>query len=641
MVDSTSLEQFTDPLHPDYVPGTFNIYLEMGQDSQAYDEEAYAQSGDDSASNIFSNHMKKDKKSGIVLMPQPSDSPNDPLNWSYWRKAWHFALMAYITAFTAATSNMAGATQDALNEKYGISYNSMNTGAGVLFLSIGWGTLFCAPFANLYGRKLTYLICIVMGLCGAIWMGLSSRVRDTIWSQLFIGASEACAEAQVQLSLSDIFFQHQLGSVLTVYILATSVGTFLGPLIAGYISDLTTFRWVGYIALIISGGTLLVFVLGCEETYFDRTLYKTPMNTDPLEGQHLEGIAKYPSNSDNSHGADEKLQNKINVSTAIKKKKENDIDAQHPSDIQQILSQVYSNNIPEAEIGHDKISPLATATADGNGIPGLNLELIDGSLESPKTYLQRMALITKATNLRGWGFKQYFQYMYLNMRMFAFPAVWISGLFWGWQDVLLSFYLTIEEDNYYEDPWNYSDAAVAIMNVPTLIGAVLGCMYAGIVSDYFVLWMARKNKGILEAEYRLYFSIAVAILSPAGLFMFGIASGRGFTNWRTAYMGLAFIGFGWGCAGDIAMAYLMDCYPEMVLEGMVCTSLINNNLACIFTFTCSDWLDASGIENTFIALGVLTFFFTSLALPMFIYGKKARKWSKDRYLAFISIRDGF
>lgn len=47
------------------------------------------------------------------------------------------------------------------------------------------------------------------------------------------------------------------------------------------------------------------------------------------------------------------------------------------------------------------------------------------------------------------------------------------------------------------------------------------------------------------------------------------------------------IGFGWGCAGDLSMAYLMDAYPDMVLEGMVGVATINNSLACIFTFVCS------------------------------------------------------
>ncbi|OEJ83206.1 Protein HOL1 [Hanseniaspora opuntiae] len=583
--------QYTDIYHKDYVPGTINILLEK------IDEETGPGTG------------LKTSKNGMILMPQPSDSPNDPLNWSYLRKTWHFFLMAYITAFTAATSNMAGAASDYFLDNFNISYNQQNTGAGVLFLGIGWGTLFLAPFANLYGRKISYLICITLGLFGALWFGVTNDASDAIWSQLFVGISESCAEAQVQLSLSDIFFQHQLGSVLTVYIMATSIGTFLGPLIAGYIADLTWFRWAGFTALIISFGTLVVFVVGCEETYFDRSLYKTGLSVfksrETYGMMELDGIVMKDDT----------------VVSVEEKEKEKD---KKPSDLQNVLSQVYSNT-------NDNVDEYAKD----------NLDLIDGSTEKIKSYWKRMAIITPASNLRGWGFKQYFQYLLLNIKMFAFPAVWLSGIFWGWQDVLLSFYLTIEEDNYYDPPWNYSDAAVAIMNVPTLIGAVIGCLYAGILSDYFVVWLSKKRGGIYECEYRLWFSIAVFFISPAGLLMFGIASAKNFTNWRCAYVGLGLIGFGWGCAGDIAMAYLMDAYPEMVLEGMVCTSLINNNLACIFTFTCSDWLSASGLQNTFIALAVLTAFFTFLAWPMYIYGKRARKWSKDRYVACIALRDGF
>ena len=580
------MDQYTNTQHPLYVPGTFNIY------AQQYDLEETC------ADETPRSSLKRDPKTRIVLMPQPSDSPNDPLNWSYWRKTWHFALITFFTAFTAASTNDVGAAQVALNVIYGVSYDSMNTGAGILFLSIGWGTLFMSPFSNLYGRKISYLICLLFSLCGCIWLALSNNTSDAIWCQFFIGLSESCAEAHVQLSLSDIFFQHQLSSVLTVYIMATSVGTFLGPLIAGYIAKGLNYTWVGWWGAIVSFAALIIFIFTLEETYFDRKMYATPVNESLiLDGFKEESIGE-------EHVSSKKVFSKNDLEKVSFEGTEKDE-----------LEENFSNNF------------LSSA------------ELINGSQETLKPFWKRIAIVTPATNLRGWGILQYFQYLKLSLKMFAFPAVWLSGLYWGWQDVLLTFYLTIEEDNYYDDPWNYSDAAVAIMNVPTLIGAVVGCMYAGFISDHFVTWLSKRRGGIYEAEYRLWFSIAVFFISPAGLLMFGIATANNYTDWRVAYVGLGLIGFGWGCAGDIAMAYLMDAYPEMVLEGMVCTSLINNNLACIFTFTCYDWLDASGIQTTFIALAVLTAFFTFLACPMYIFGKRARIWSKPLYLKCVNERD--
>src|SRR6187402_3343408 len=158
------------------------------------------------------SHLKR--HGDIVLSPQPTDSPNDPLNWSLPRKYWHALLLFFITGFTAATANDAGSAQDGMNAEFGISFDAMNTGAGVLFVGIGYWTLLISPAAWLYGRRIPYLICITLGLIGAIWFAHVQGTSDSIWNQLFVGASEAAAEANVQLSLSEIFFQHQRGSVI-------------------------------------------------------------------------------------------------------------------------------------------------------------------------------------------------------------------------------------------------------------------------------------------------------------------------------------------------------------------------------------------------------------------------------------------
>ncbi|KAK6601422.1 major facilitator superfamily transporter [Botrytis cinerea] len=206
-----------DPTHmhgEDFLPGTTRLVEDIEQ----------------------SNNSHLLKHGNIVLEPQPTSSPLDPLNWSRTRKYWHVFLVCFITGLTAATSNDAGSAQDGMNEEYGITYDAMNTGAGVLFVGIGYWTLLISPAAWLYGRRVTYIICLTLGVIGAIWMARVQSTSDSIWNQLFVGASEACAEANVQLSLSDLFFQHQRGTVLGIYVLSTSIGTYLGPIIAGYIA---------------------------------------------------------------------------------------------------------------------------------------------------------------------------------------------------------------------------------------------------------------------------------------------------------------------------------------------------------------------------------------------------------------------
>lgn len=177
------------------------------------------------------------------------------------------------------------------------------------------------------------------------------------------------------------------------------------------------------------------------------------------------------------------------------------------------------------------------------------------------------------------------------------------------------------------------------MNVATLVGAVIGCIMSGVISDKHVLWLAKRNNGVFEPEYRLYLLFSTMIISPVGLIMFGVGADRSWPGW-VVYGGLALIGFGWGSVGDTAMSYLMDCYPEIVIQGMVGVSIINNTLACIFTFVCSLWLDSAGTQNTYIALAVIDFVSIAFIIPTFYYGKKWRKWSKGLYVQLVELTQG-
>ena len=52
--------------------------------------------------SVAGTQLKYDKTGKIVLVPQPSDDPNDPLNWPRWRKE------VFLLAAMWATSCVAG-----------------------------------------------------------------------------------------------------------------------------------------------------------------------------------------------------------------------------------------------------------------------------------------------------------------------------------------------------------------------------------------------------------------------------------------------------------------------------------------------------------------------------------------------------
>ncbi|KAK5947094.1 Major facilitator superfamily transporter [Knufia obscura] len=554
------------------------------------------------------------KHGDIVLVPQPTESPNDPLNWSNARKIWHSFLVLFVVGLTAATSNNAGSGADGVGEEFGIGYDVFNTGAGVLFIGIGYWCFLSSPAVHLYGRRLLYLIGMLFLVFGDVWYARLDSVADTVWCQLFVGASESVAEAVVQLSLLDIWFEHQNGTSLGMYTLATAIGTYLGPLVGNYVAGNLGWRWIGWLGALFGGGTFILLYFGLEETEFQRDRYLINRGDQYLvDGAPVHEKTMQHASDGGDADAEKIAANHENSTTSSDEHKDGMVQdsgdkEKHPTREERLPSEVMRHRL-------------------------------SASYSKPKTYLERIRLITPAPNLQGFGFKQFVNRLWHTMRVFTFPAVWYAGLQWGGQNIILTFQLTVCDDNWYGPPWNYGNHAVGNMNIPCLIGSIIGCFYGGWCSDKFMIYMTKRNKGVMEAEYRLYLMFLCMAIFPIGVWLFGIGSARGWA-WPGPYVGLGFIGFGYGCAGDLSITYLADSYPDMILEGMVGVATINNTIALIFTFTASAWL-ATSLENCFIELGVLSFLILGSSLPMIIWGKKWRRWTRGRYMKFLEIRDGF
>jgi MFS family permease len=519
----------------------------------------------------FENIPDLKTKYGVILQPQPTNSPNDPLNWSPMRKAVHFFIVLLTVAFTSAVANDASAPTDSINELTGVSYDALNNSAGILFVAIAVSAWLYSPLNYLFGRKIVLVLGVLCALIGSIWYGRLQNVGDAYGSQVLIGFSLGSTSAHAQLCLASIFFRHQLGSVITIYNLAYALGTYLGPLVANFIGFKHGFRWVGYSGAIASAGILVIIIFFLEENAFDYSKY----NNNKMEDitLNLGFIQKGLLSNDES----------------------NDLILQGYDDKEWCFRERYFRlKLPE-----------------------------DGEIHNLK-----------------WLLKSYTKMLLLPIQCLRFPPVLYAGCMLGIQNAILSFYLTTEDTELYDPPFNYTEAQVALMNIPCIIGSVIGCLYAGSLTDYFILWMARKNEGILESEHRLYFAFLSGSIGAIGLLMFGLGISR-CLDWRVFYVGLGFISYMFSSSNNLAMLYVMDTYKDMILECLVAANFINNIFGCVFTFVCSPWLNGSGIEKTYIALAVITLGVMYAAGIFIKYGKLWRKRSHVLYVELLEARQRY
>ncbi|KAF2220357.1 major facilitator superfamily domain-containing protein [Elsinoe ampelina] len=179
-------------------------------------------------------------------------------------------------------------------------------------------------------------------------------------------------------------------------------------------------------------------------------------------------------------------------------------------------------------------------------------------------------------------------------------------------------------------PYLFSNSQIGLFWIAPLIGAIIGAIYSGTVTDRFVLLDVQSKPWIQRAEFRLWSCLPAAIIFPAGLMLYGIGAARGMA-WIVLFVGGGLIGFGLSVGGSVSMAYTLDCYKEIDTQAITTIILIRNVVGFAITWAIQPWINNMGKQNAFIVVGCLAFTITGASVIFIFFGKSMRKWTEPRY----------
>jgi hypothetical protein len=97
---------------------------------------------------------------------------------------------------------------------------------------------------------------------------------------------------------------------------------------------------------------------------------------------------------------------------------------------------------------------------------------------------------------------------------------------------------------------------------------VLGTAVAGKISDLIVRFMARKNDGVYEPEFRLIMAIPIAISTVIGLMGFGWSVEER-NNWIVPTVFFGVISFGCSLGSTTSVTFVVDSYRQYAGEALV------------------------------------------------------------------------
>ncbi|ORY60290.1 major facilitator superfamily transporter [Pseudomassariella vexata] len=204
----------------------------------------------------------------LILQPQPSLDPEQPLNWSKARKVVHYGIVCFYALMTFVLLDIGTVVWSPMNLELGISYEDMNYSFASCCAGIAVGCIFFVPLAVNYGRRPVYIVSTAIQLATGIWQAKVNTGPELITVNVVSGAAGAISESIVQITVADLFFVHERATMNGVYLMMVNMGSFLAPVAAGYVAVAMGWRWIWWWTSILLGVSLLLFVFFYEESKY-------------------------------------------------------------------------------------------------------------------------------------------------------------------------------------------------------------------------------------------------------------------------------------------------------------------------------------------------------------------------------------
>ncbi|GAB0136031.1 hypothetical protein EsDP_00004348 [Epichloe bromicola] len=526
-------------------------------------------------------HLKCDTSGGvpIILVPQPSDDPNDPLNWPLWKRDLiTFTLCAAAILATALGAILASNTL-VVSAWYTIPLPDAAGLTGYYLLGAGCAAIFFVPSGRIWGKRHLFLLGIVIVIFSSVWAGAAGNFdhdkdpessflqseaqryhyRSLIGARVWQGVGTAPFESLLNAAVGDLYCVHQRGIRMAFTNLAVFGGAFFTPVVVGKITHTIGWQWTFYLVAIFSAAVFPAVFLFCPETAYRR---EAKYNTD--------GIVE-----------EEKLASSTELGTA---------------------TTIAADGAPPRKNGF-VLLPRSSA-----------MQPIGDANTPRKTFVESMSLFD--------GRKTHERYWVLLLR--PFPLVLNPAFFWGCliQGTMIGWTIfigVIVAVIFIGPPFFWGEEKTGFTYVAPFVGAVAGFIISGLLADPTAKMLTRRNKGIYEPEFRLLLVVPMIVTAGVGLYGFGFTSDRLLTGQYSYIVPLVFFAseVGGMVIGTVASSlYIVDAYRDLRVEGFTLMIIFKNVFSCILTFYAYDWIIGGGFRKVFLIVASLQMGICLLTIPL-------------------------
>ncbi|EHY57613.1 hypothetical protein HRR83_005479 [Exophiala dermatitidis] len=552
--DEKELHQIEEELHVELLPGT-ELMADVG-----------------------SHHfVKSSDKNHRVLVPQPSDDPHDPLNWSLGWK---------IAAITA--SSMASFTQGfgplSLAPMFGDYIEAFDCSladavqfTGVAILVLGFSNFIWIPLSTSFGRRPVYIFSQLICLGSSIWRARAQTYGSFMGACVLNGIGAGPAETVQPAVIADIFFLHDRGKWNTLYWVVYMGSLMVGPIISGPMSYNVGWRNFWWFNTALIALSLLMIIFMFPETKWHRV--------HPTELHHETAVTE---------------QQKASVETKEDSRSGDGEISAHGTDD------------PVETVAPNPLTAVETAQRDpwlGRGKPSR----AQWGLYTPHPHPIKSILLS----------------LWIPWKLFSFPIVEFASFVVSWS---CSSFLTLnltQTQAFAAPPYNWDNQTIGFTNFAILVGAMIGLATAGPFSDWVSARATARNRGVREPEMRLIAMIPYVVIMYFGNIIVSV----GYEN-KWPWQAIVIIGY--TCAGiqvaalpGIVSTYAVDSYKPVAGSLFVSITVNKNVWGYGFSKFITDWIIDDGYIPPIMTNASLILIWCLFGILFYYKGKTFRRWTKN------------
>ncbi|KAF2874227.1 major facilitator superfamily domain-containing protein [Massariosphaeria phaeospora] len=193
--------------------------------------------------------------------------PEQPNNWPQWKKLYAlFVAMISVINSTISSTLAAGATAPISEHFHETNEIHLILPTSIFLVGYVAGPMIWAPLSESYGRKWTMIASFAVFSIFSVASAVAPTFAALVVFRLFVGLGGSCAISVVGGVCADVYHDpSSRGLSMAIFLVFTTWGPVLGPLISGFISTVS-WSWAFWIGA-ISAGASLPFFFFYPETY--------------------------------------------------------------------------------------------------------------------------------------------------------------------------------------------------------------------------------------------------------------------------------------------------------------------------------------------------------------------------------------